>query len=78
MATQLQTVTSVAQDKVQSYTTGALSTLDTLTTQITGWGQGILDRFIPPEQRAALVAKVQEFMLANPKLSVRTLDQREP
>ena len=70
MASQVQTITEAAQDKVHGYTSDALSTVDASVANITEWGQGLLDRFFPPEQRAAVWARLQEFMLANPKLSV--------
>lgn len=77
MATQVQTVTDGAQekaqgatDKMQGYTSSILSGINSLTSSITAWAQGLLDRFFPPEQRAAFLAKIQEFMLSNPKLSV--------
>lgn len=77
MATQVQTATdgvqekaSGAQDKVQGYTSSILSTVDGLFSSISTWMMGLLDRFFPPEQRAAFLAKMQEFMLSNPKLSV--------
>lgn len=82
MASQVQTVTdgaqekaSGAQDKVQGYTSSILSSVDSLFSSISGWMQGLLDRFFPPEQRAAFLAKVQEFMLSNPKLSVSHLER---
>ena len=81
MATQVQTYTDAAQekaqgattavsDKAQSYTSGLLGTIQGFASKITAWGQGLLDRFFPPKQRAELLAKLQAFMLANPKLSV--------
>jgi hypothetical protein len=87
MATQVQTVTEGAQekvqgaqgqvqDKVQGYTSSILSGVDSLFSSISGWAMGILNRFFPPEQRAALLAKIQEFMLANPKISVRVTSSR--
>lgn len=80
MATQVQTVTdsaqektsnvaSGAQDKVQGYTNTVLSSIDGIFASIRSWAMSILDRFFPPEQRAAFLAKIQEFMLSNPKLS---------
>ena len=32
----------------------------------------MLDKVFPPEKRSALLAKLQAFMLKNPKLSVST------
>ncbi len=79
MADQVQTIAGPAQQnvhglqqQVDNYTSGVFSSLGAWGSQITAWGQGILDRFFPPEQRAAILAKIQEFMLTNPKLSVRT------
>jgi hypothetical protein len=79
MADQVETVTNGAQDtvgsvseKAETYTSGILSSIEGWGSKIGQWGQDLLDRFFPPEQRAAILAKIQEFMLANPKLSVRT------
>lgn len=55
---------------VSGVTSGALSTLDALSNNIGTWVQDILDRFFPPKQRQALLAKIKAFMLANPKVSV--------
>ena len=79
MADQVGSVTNGAQEtagsvseKAGPYTSGILSSIQGWGSKIAQWGQGLLDRFFPPEQRAAILAKIQEFMLANPKLSVRT------
>lgn len=69
---------------VNGATSGALSTLDALSSNIVTWTRDILDRFFPPEQREALLAKVKAFVLANPKISVgqvletRTLISNSP
>ena len=59
-----------AQSYIDNATEGILAS-------ITGWGnfvaakaKELLDRIFPPEQRNALLSKIQSFMLANPKLSV--------
>jgi hypothetical protein len=59
-------------DQIQPLTNGTntISTLDSWTVQVQQWAQDLLDKRLPPEQRAAILAKLQEFMLANPKLSV--------
>ena len=72
MSDQIQTLTQDAQEQVNGYTTGVLSTLDSYNSQVSQWAVDLLDRFVTPEQRANILAKIQEFMLANPKLSVRT------
>lgn len=59
-----------ATGPVSSVTSGALSTLDALSSNIGTWAQDILDRFFPSEQRQALLAKIKAFVLANPKVSV--------
>ncbi|TKA61960.1 hypothetical protein B0A55_11838 [Friedmanniomyces simplex] len=56
-------------DKVQSATTGLLGKIEGFGSWITGMGKSLLDRLISPEQRASLLAKLQAFMLKNPKLS---------
>ena len=77
MADQIQNSTTGAQENVQGvqekaegYTSGIMSSLQGWGSMIVSWGQGVLDRFIPPEQRATILAKIQDFMLANPKISV--------
>lgn len=37
---------------------------------ITLKGQGMLDRFFPPEKRAELLAKLKAWTIRNPKISV--------
>lgn len=70
MSDQAQTLTNGVQDGIESATSSTLSTLDSWTVQIQQWAEDVLDRFLPPEQRAAILTKLQEFVLANPKLSV--------
>ena len=61
---------SAITDKVQSATSGVLNSIEGVGGWISSKFYGILDRFFPPEKRAALLEKIQSFMLANPKLSV--------
>ncbi|KXL50756.1 hypothetical protein M433DRAFT_37729, partial [Acidomyces richmondensis BFW] len=63
------TATSGVQEKVQSATTSLLTTISAWASSLIERAQALLDRFFPPEQRASLLAKLQAFMLANPKLS---------
>ena len=63
--------TAGVSDKVQSATTGILGRIESFGNWIAMKGKALLDRFFPPEQRASLLAKLQAFMLKNPKLSVR-------
>lgn len=67
---QIQSLTDTASENAVTVTSGIASTLEGWGAQAMEWVQGILDRFITPEQRATILAKLQEFMLANPKLSV--------
>ncbi|KAK5111239.1 hypothetical protein LTR62_005267 [Meristemomyces frigidus] len=55
--------------KVQSATTGVLGRIEGMGNWVATTAKGLLDRFFPPEQRASLLAKLQAFMLKNPKLS---------
>lgn len=71
MAEKLNGVTKGAQDKVQSTTTGLLSSIEGWGNWIAAKGKAILDSIFPPEKRNAFLAKLQAFMLKNPKLSVR-------
>lgn len=70
MATQVTDASSGVQDKVQGTTSGMLASIQGRATWIASSGQAFLDRLFPPEQRSAILAKLQSFMLANPKLSV--------
>lgn len=63
-------LTQNAPETITGATSGALSTLDALSNNIGTWTQDILDRFFPPEQREALLAKIEAFVFANPKVSV--------
>lgn len=63
-------VTKGAQDKVQGATSGILGSIEAWGNWIANWGKGMLDKIFPPEKRAAFLAKLQSFMLKNPKLSV--------
>jgi hypothetical protein len=73
MADQANGIAKGAQDKVQGATSGVLGSIE-------GWGNWaktkgmeMLDKVIPPEKRAALLSKLQAFMLKNPKLSVSSV-----
>ncbi|GAB1736767.1 hypothetical protein NU219Hw_g8798t1 [Hortaea werneckii] len=57
------------QKGVEGATSGILGTIEGWGNWIAGKGREVLDRVIPPEQRASILAKLQEFMLKNPKLS---------
>ncbi|KAK4543050.1 hypothetical protein LTR36_005827 [Oleoguttula mirabilis] len=57
------------QDQVQGVTTGILSSVEGWGGWVAAKGKAIVDRIFPPEQRASLLAKVQAFMLRNPKIS---------
>ncbi len=59
-----------ASDKVQGYTSGILDSIDGYFGKLKQWATSLLDRFWPPEQRAAFLTKLQDWMLSNPKLSV--------
>lgn len=68
-----QTATGITKDPeatVNGTASGALSTLDALRSNVGTWARDILDRFFPPEQREALLAKIKALILANPKVSV--------
>lgn len=82
MADKVQGATKGTQDKIQGATTGILGSIEGWGNWITAKGKAMLDRVFPPEMRAAFLAKLQAFMLANPKLSVSihddTLNQRLP
>lgn len=59
-------------------TTESLSTLDAFTTNLTTSAKSTLDRFFTPEQRQNLRDKIEAFVQANPKLSVRRLPPSSP
>jgi len=61
------------QEKVQGATKGILSSIEGFGGWAMSKGSQLLDRVFPPEQRASLLAKLQSFMLSNPKLSVSRL-----
>lgn len=63
-------VTKGAQDKVQSTTSVVLNRIEGWGNWIAAKGKAILDSIFPPEKRNAFLAKLQAFMLKNPKLSV--------
>jgi hypothetical protein len=70
--------TSGLQDKVSSATTGILGRIEGIGNWIALKGKALLDRFFPPEKRASFLAKIQAFMLRNPKLSVSPPHPRTP
>jgi len=57
------------QKGVEGATSGILGKIEGWGNWIAGKGREVMDRVIPPEQRASILAKLQEFMLKNPKLS---------
>ncbi|KAI7227624.1 hypothetical protein KC330_g8309 [Hortaea werneckii] len=57
------------QKGVEGATSGILGTIEGWGNWIAGKGKEVMDRVITPEQRASVLAKLQEFMLKNPKLS---------
>ena len=69
-------VTGGLQDKVQGATSGVLGAVEGWGSWIAAKGMSIVDRIFPPEQRASLLAKLQAFMLKNPKLSVCYRERR--
>lgn len=60
-----------ASGGVQSATGGILNSIQGMGTWVAQKGKDMLDRVFPPEQRASILARIQAFMLSNPKLSVR-------
>jgi len=68
---QVNGVTKGAQDKVNSTTSGLLSSIEGWGNWIAAKGKALLDSIFPPDKRNAFLAKLQAFMLKNPKLSVR-------
>lgn len=78
MADQVQGATKGTQDKIQSATTGILGSIEGWGNWITAKAKAMLDRVFPPETRAAFLAKLQAFMLANPKLSVSECEYQFP
>ncbi|KAK5130755.1 hypothetical protein LTR08_001700 [Meristemomyces frigidus] len=77
MASQAQNATKGATDqapgglgdKVQGATDGVLKSVEGWGGWIAAKGQALVDKIISPEQRASLLAKLQSFMLKNPKIS---------
>lgn len=65
------TPVSGAEEKVKTATDSALGTVQNVGSKVAAKGQSIVDSIFPPEKRQAFLAKLQAFMLANPKLSVR-------
>jgi hypothetical protein len=63
---------SGVQEKIQSGTNSLLGSIGSIASTVAAKGQALVDRIFPPEKRAALLAQLQSFMLANPKLSVGT------
>lgn len=61
-------------DKVQGATSGILGSIEGWGGWIAAKGQAVVDRIFPPEQRASFLAKIQAFMLKNPKISVGQLN----
>ncbi|KAI7347143.1 hypothetical protein D0864_03716 [Hortaea werneckii] len=57
------------QKGVEGATSGILGKIEGWGNWVAGKGREVMDRVIPPEQRASILAKLQEFMLKNPKLS---------
>lgn len=71
MAEKVNGIAKGAQDKVQGATSGILGTIEGWGNWIAAKGKSLLDSVFPPEKRASFLAKLQAFMLKNPKLSVR-------
>ncbi|KXT09721.1 hypothetical protein AC579_1690 [Pseudocercospora musae] len=63
------TPVSGVQEKIKAGTDSVLSTVDTWGGWVAGKGKSVVDGIFPPEKRAAFLAKLQDFMLRNPKLS---------
>jgi len=72
MADKANGVAKGAQGKVQGATSGILGSIEGWGNWITAKGKAMLDKIFPPEKRSAFLAKLQAFMLKNPKLSVST------
>ena len=62
--------TGGAEGAVNTATSGILSKIEGWGSWVAGKGMGIVDSIFPPEKRSAFLAKIQAFMLKNPKLSV--------
>ena len=59
-----------ATDKIPSYTSEQLSTMDAFGDRLAAWVQKLLNIFSTPEQRRAMLDDARDFVLAKPKLSV--------
>lgn len=70
MADKANGIAKGAQDKVQGATSGILGSIEGWGNWIATKGKDMLDKVFPPEKRSAFLAKLQAFMLKNPKLSV--------
>ena len=70
MAEKVNGVAKGTQDKIQGATSGILGTIEGWGNWIAAKGKSLLDSVFPPEKRSAFLAKLQAFMLKNPKLSV--------
>ena len=70
MAEQVTGATKGLQGKVEQTTNGVLGKVEGWGNWIAAKGRALLDRVFPPEQRANFLAKLQAFMLRNPKISV--------
>jgi len=70
MAEKVNGIAKGAQDKVQGATSGILGSIEGWGNWIAAKGKSLLDSVFPPEKRASFLAKLQSFMLKNPKLSV--------
>ncbi|KAI5364893.1 hypothetical protein Slin15195_G044310 [Septoria linicola] len=57
------------QKKAEAGTDRVLSTLDGLAGKVFAKGKSVIDGIFPPEKRAAFIARLQDFMSRNPKLS---------
>ena len=70
MAEQAQKTAQNAGGGIEGATNGILSTVEGWGTWAANKGRAVVDRIFPPEQRSAFLAKIQSFMLKNPKISV--------
>ena len=59
------TPASGVQEKVNTATDSALGTVQNVGNKVAAKGQSIVDSIFPPDKRAAFLAKLQSFMLAN-------------
>jgi hypothetical protein len=50
---------------------GFLNSLSEIMGNISGKLYGALNRILPPEQRTAMLSRLQQFAINNPKLAVR-------